>query len=362
MSDRMPPVDGSSPNAPPLPLQPRGALAQNLRDLIRIEAPDIAALTSLAAMILFFSLAANSFFQVETLTLLMKESTAPLLVAVGLTFVLLCGEIDLSVGMMATFAGCLCGRLLQMPAIGEGGVPLTLLVAAVVGFITGVITVWTRLGSFIITLAMMFVLEGATTYITQGESPKAPPLLISLATGEIRITQGLKIPHMAWIGLATAVMAFLVLRYTRAGRYLYMTGGNREAARLAGVRTHWVLISVLTISAICAAAGGMLQGARVRQYSATDNSDLLLKAVACVVLGGTSLFGGVGGIARTVVGVCIFGVLDLGLHQVDWINEYARNLLMGIVLLAAMILNGLLAQGRITSWFRKLTSFRKMTS
>jgi ribose transport system permease protein len=121
------------------------------------------------------------------------------------------------------------------------------------------------------------------------------------------------------------------------------------------VRTHWVLISVLTISAVCAAAAGMLHAAKIGQSSAGQNADLLLTAVACVVLGGTSLFGGIGGVIRTVVGVCIWGVLDLGLPLVSWIDEFARRMLLGIVLLAAMILNGLLAQGRFTSWLRRHT-------
>ncbi len=346
-----------------MPLPPSGsdtpaeesAFLQNMRSFFRIDSQDIAALISLAVMISFFSLAAENFFQIQTVTQFLKQSSAPLLLAVGLTFVLLCGEIDLSVGMMAVFTACLCGRLYEDTILGQWGVAPTLLVAAGVGFLTGVITVWTRLGSFIISLAMMFVLDGAADYTTKGESMPMPPFLKDLATGSIEVFEGLSIPHMSWVSFAAVAIAFFILRYTRFGRYVYMTGGNREAARLAGVRTHWVLISVLTISAVCAAAGGMLQAARIGQISASDFRNLLLTAVACVVLGGTSLFGGVGGAVRTLLGVCIYGVLDIGLPLVTWIDEFARKMLLGLVLLAAMILNGLLAQGRFTTWIRRIT-------
>ena len=347
---------------PPLPPEnrlsdaPDGDPWLNLRHLFRFDAQDVAALASLALMVLFFSLTADSFFQISTITNFLKVNSSLLLMALGLTFVLLCGEIDLSVGAMAVFAACFCGRLFEDTLLGQWGVLPTLGLAAAIGFLTGLITVWTRLGSFIITLAVMFILDGAQLFTTGGASKKQPGFLVQLAQEDLNIGAGLRIPHMTWISLGAVLVAFFVLRYTRFGRYVYMTGGNREAARLAGIRTHWVLISVLTISAVCAAAGGLLHAAKIGQVSAGGNQDLLLPAVACVVLGGTSLFGGVGGVIRTVVGVCIYGTLDIGLPYVNWIDEEARRMLLGVVLLGAMILNGLMAQGRFTKWFRRMTS------
>jgi ribose transport system permease protein len=146
--------------------------------------------------------------------------------------------------------------------------------------------------------------------------------------------------------LAAGVMLFahVVLKYTRFGRYVYMTGGNREAARLAGVHTAAVVVACLAICGFTAGLGGLLNAGRLHSASVLLNANLLLNAVACVVLGGTSLFGGEGSIGKTLIGVLTFRVLEVGLQRVDWIHEDARLLLTGVVLLVALVVNGLLAK------------------
>jgi ribose transport system permease protein len=125
-----------------------------------------------------------------------------------------------------------------------------------------------------------------------------------------------------------------------------MTGGNREAARLAGIRTGRIVVACLALSALTAGLGGLVNAGRMESVSLDQNADLLLNAVACVVLGGTSLFGGEGGMGRTAIGVITFSVLQVGLNQISWINDLMRPFLMGVVLMVALVINGLLARRR----------------
>ena len=142
----------------------------------------------------------------------------------------------------------------------------------------------------------------------------------------------------------------IVLQHTRFGRYVYMTGGNREAARLAGVRTERIVVACLMICALTTALGGLVNAGRMASVSMDQNADLLLESVACVVLGGTSLFGGEGSMVRTLVGVLTFTVLRVGLVpvKISWIPQFdqLRPLVMGVVLLIALVINGRIARGR----------------
>jgi len=160
----------------------------------------------------------------------------------------------------------------------------------------------------------------------------------------IGVDLGFEVPYKTLIAAVVLAIGHIVAQHTRFGRYVYMTGGNREAARLAGVRTGRVVVACLAICALTAGIGGLLSAGKLAGVNATMNADLLLSSVACVVLGGTSLFGGEGGIGRTLVGVLIFSVLSVGLNKVDWIDDQARTLLTGVVLLTALVINGLLGK------------------
>jgi ribose transport system permease protein len=137
-----------------------------------------------------------------------------------------------------------------------------------------------------------------------------------------------------------------VLEHTRFGRYVYMTGGNRDAARLAGVRTGRIVVACLAISGLTAGLAGLVNAGRLTNFTLDQNKDLLLHAVACVVLGGTSLFGGEGSIPKTIVGALTFTVLNVGLMQINWINDLSRQMVTGLVLMAALAINGILSRRR----------------
>lgn len=314
---------------------------------------------TLLLMGLFFSLTTPGFFHTGTLRLVLQQGAVLAIVAAGLTFVLLCGEIDLSVGMVALWTACACGVLFEQPfAAGPGGnepapawavllaILLPLASAVGVGLLSGLLTVATRLPSFIITLAMMNIADGLARWITNSEKFAVPAVLKHIGNQRLVLPGGFALPYAVFVAAAVLLVSHIVLQYTRFGRYVYMTGGNREAARLAGLRTGRVVVSCLAICGFTAGLGGLVNAGRLESVTLDQNADLLLSAVACVVLGGTSLFGGEGGIGRTVLGVLTFSVLQVGLNalilHLQW-DDRIRPFLMGLVLLGALVLNGTLA-------------------
>jgi len=202
----------------------------------------------------------------------------------------------------------------------------------------------------------MFIAEGMSQFLTKSESLRLPEVLGRVGNDALELgpwlglrgawAELLVLPYNAILAAALLLAGHLVLQHTRFGRYAYMTGANREAARLAGVRTGAVVIACLAICALTAGIGGLVNSGRLSRVDLSQNKDLLLSAVACVVLGGTSLFGGEGGMGKTLIGVLTFNVLRVGLMKITWIDDMARQLLTGIVLMAALVLNGLLGKRR----------------
>jgi ribose transport system permease protein len=362
----------------------------------RFTLADCAPLLTLAAIIVVFGFLATEFFSLGTISQTLKRGAVLAIVSTGLTFVLLCAEIDLSVGTMALLAACVCGVLWEQPfaagakGLGAASTGAVLLVIAVpfvvalgLGWVSGALTVSSGLPSFIITLAMMNIAVGLAKFLTLSQKYNVPPVLKRLGNAALfkwrvpRFPQWgipdlgtLDVPLSAALAVAVMVAAHLVLQHTRFGRYVYMTGGNRQAARLAGVRTERIVVACLMICAVTAACGGLVNAGRLEGVSLDQNADLLLEAVACVVLGGTSLFGGEGGIGRTALGVLTFTILRVGLEatnperlikfswlpaawkqdlvRMSWVTSFdlLRPFLLGIVLLLALVLHGRLVKHR----------------
>jgi ribose transport system permease protein len=308
----------------------------------------VAPLASLALLMSFFCLAAPGFLSLATFQAVLKQGSAMAVVAVGLTYVLICGEIDLAVGMTALWSACLCGWLFEnlgsAPGLMLATIALPLASCLLVGLVAGVLTVWSRLPSFIITLAMMFVTEGMARWLTKSRMFRLPELLGVIGNQGLPLGGRFTLPYSALFAIGALALGHAVLRYTRFGRYVYATGGNRQAARLSGIHTGAIVVAVLAISALMAGLGGLINAGRMTQVTLDQNKELLLSSVAAVVLGGTSLFGGEGSMPKTLVGVLTFTVLNVGLMQITWINDLARQLLTGLVLTVALVVNGVLAK------------------
>lgn len=351
----------------------------------RIDWSDYAPAISLTLIVLTFGMIVSGFFSLGTLSLILQQGAVLAIAATGLTFVLLGAEIDLSVGMVALMAACLCGVLWEQPwaagAKGAGGanvgfgttvlvIAIPLLVAMVTGWMAGWLTVSSGLPSFIITLAMMNITLGLARFLTRSEKFAVPSALTKVGNDAWRLFGDFRLPKSAVLAAGVMLIAHLVLQHTRFGRYVYMTGGNRDAARLAGVRTDRIVVACLALCGFTAALAGMVNAGRLNSVSLDQNAELLLDAVACVVLGGTSLFGGEGSIGRTVIGVLTFTTLKVGLNltnverlvktwplpaewkaawlKASWVTQFdlLRPFLLGVVLLLALVIHGRLVKRR----------------
>jgi ribose transport system permease protein len=217
-----------------------------------------------------------------------------------------------------------------------GAIAIILALAACFGL--GLITAFgvTRIGipSFIMTLAMMQIGAGISAVLVRGQIAYTVPVFVQ--------TLGSKtVFGVPWIIIVAAIfllVAHLVLTYTRFGRYVYMVGGNREAAEYSGVNVKLVLGAVIVISGVCSGVAGMLGVAHFGSAQQNEFDGYLLDAIAAVVVGGTSLFGGRGGIGNTIIGLLILGVLNNGLDHVE-IDSFLKILIRGLILLAALIIN-----------------------
>jgi ribose transport system permease protein len=301
----------------------------------RIMAP----MTTLIAMFIFFSLTTEVFLTTRNLQNVVTQVGAVAVAATGMTFVLLCAEIDLSIASVATFTGMLAAFFWVGDSIhlGSWGILVGIAVAAGIGLFNGFMVAYIGIPSFMMTLAMLTIASGLAIYVNEGKPFfKVPDLLRDLGGAGNRV---IGIPVIGIVALTVLIIGEFVLSYTKFGRYVYMTGGNREAAEMSGVNTRQVIMLTMMISGLTAGMAGMLYAGRLNSANPGSGAEILINTIAAVVLGGTSLFGGEGGIKNTILGVVIFGILSNGLNLLPNISIYFKDALEGIILVGALLLN-----------------------
>lgn len=276
-----------------------------------------------------------------------RQSVALGIVAIGQTFVILTGGIDLGVGSVMTLANTLSSSLMvgklefaqpgAQPAyatpVDSMMVPAILVVLAVglgIGLVNGAIITKFRVAPFIVTLGMMSVVQGVIFLYA--------PTSIGMATKQFRwVADGKAGPiPVAFIGfLGLAIIAAIVLRRTALGRHIYAVGGNEEVARLSGVKTNLVKLGVYAICGLSAAAAGLFLTSRMGSGNPLAGTNFELDSIAVVVIGGTSLFGGRGGIGGTIAGVFIIAILAniLNLSNID---PFYQQVFKGAIIIAAV--------------------------
>jgi ribose transport system permease protein len=314
-----------------------------LGDFARNQLRNIAPFITLLALVLFFSIASPSFATLDNLENILQQVSVTGIIAVGLTFVILTAEIDLSVGAIANATAIVltfftlqpdCVNIGNIPMAGAVAIIFALLACFGLGLVTAFGVTWIGIPSFIMTLAMMQIGAGISAILVRGQiAYTVPPLIQTLGSKSIA--------HIPWIIIVAALfllVAHLVLTYTRFGRYVYMVGGNREAAEYSGVNIRLVVGAVMVISAMCSGVAGMIGVAYFGSAQQNEFDTFLLDAIAAVVVGGTSLFGGRGGIGNTIVGLFVLGVLNNGLDYVK-IDSFLKILIRGLILLAALVIN-----------------------
>ena len=285
---------------------------------------------------------APGFFTHDNLLNILRNVSMQGIIAFGMTMVIICGEIDLSVGSAVAFAGCLTAFLTQ--TLGNVGIPMyvaipiasccSVLLGFGIGSFTGFIRVRFKVPTFIITLAWMTALSGAAGLITGG-FPIAPfPEWFNFIGGGYLFG----IPFPALIFLLIFVITYFIMEFTTFGRSVYAVGGNIEAARLSGIKVKNVKIYVMAIVACLAAIAGILQSAQIMSGNPTTATGWELDVIAAVIIGGTSLVGGEGKIRGTLVGVVFLGILVNGMTLMN-IDEYWQFVVKGALILCAVMIN-----------------------
>lgn len=309
--------------------------ASRLPILKRVNAVrDVLPLLALLALVAYFSVRAEAFLSAANLTLISGQAGILLLASLGATLVIIAGSVDLSVGSIALLTGAVIASLINA---GVGNPILVLLTAvavgAAIGLLNGVVFAYGRVPSFIATLGTLSLFAGIGLTILQGST-------INFTNQGIRdLAIGQLIPNIQNAALIAAV-AFVVVwffaRRTRFGLYVYAVGGNERVVELAGVSTRRVKVLILVVSGITAGLAGLLLTAQLGAAGPTTGSTILLDSVAAIVIGGTALSGGVGGVGRTVLGVLILTVLSNGLNQIG-AADYTQTIIKGLVIIVAAI-------------------------
>jgi ribose transport system permease protein len=299
----------------------------------------LAPLLTLVVLFIFFSLTTDVFLTTRNLQNVITQVAPIAVAATGMTFVLLCAEIDLSVASISTFVGMVAAWFWVGDPIdlGSWGIIVAIFVGAGLGLINGFFISYVGIPSFMMTLAMLTIARGLATYINDGKPIFEVPDILRRWGSAGNLVLG--IPVIGIIAAIVLLIGHIILAYTRFGRQVYMTGGNREAAEMSGVNTRQVIMLVMMISGLTAGMAGLLFIGRLSQANPAGGTNVLIDTIAAVVLGGTSLFGGEGGMLNTVLGLLIFAVLSNGLNLLPDLSIYFKEALTGIILLAALLLN-----------------------
>lgn len=288
------------------------------------------------ALVAFFSVAANSFFRVNNFMNISKQSAVIGILAVAMTFVIISGGIDLSVGSILGLSGAILGSIAQ--ADNEHwwvGIIAALGVAVLIGFINGVFIAKFHVVPFIQTLAMMTIARGLTMIYSDGKPiSKLNENLTSMGSASLII------PIAAWIFILTIVIAYYILKHTVFGVRVYALGGNEKATLISGINTDNLKILVYTISGFLSGVAAIVLTSRVASALPRAGEGYEMDAIAAVVIGGASLTGGRGTISGTLIGTLLIGVLSNGMDLMS-IDSYHQSVIKGIIIILAVLLDSL---------------------
>jgi erythritol transport system permease protein len=315
------------------------------------------ALVALAVLVAVFSSLSPAFLTQGNLVMLAKHVALNAILALGMTFVVLSGGIDLSVGSIAGLAGMTAGWLLHDGLVlrplgvvvyfsAPSVIVIGLLVGLAVGALNGLLVARTRVAPFIATLGTLYVARGAALLLSGGATF---PNLVGRTdlgnTGFTLLGTGtlLKLPAPIWMMAVLGIVFAFVAGRTPFGRRVYAVGDNERAAALVGIRVGRVKLAVYMISGFCAALTGLVIASQLQAAHPATGQTFELSAIAAVVLGGTSLSGGRGSVGGTLVGAFVIGVLNDGLVLLG-VSEFWQIVIKGIVIVAAVVVDQLAAR------------------
>jgi ribose transport system permease protein len=288
----------------------------------------------LIALCLTLWVATPHFLTVSNLLNVLEQTAINAIVAVGMTFVIISGGIDLSVGSVLALSGIALGSALQAGAAVPVAIALALAVGLGCGLVNGVLVTFGRLPPFIATLGMMSVARGAALMLAEGRPISGfDDGFRMLATARV-----LKLPAPAIIAALIYAVAHFVLGHTVFGRATYAIGGNEEAARLSGVHVRYHKTAIYGVAGLMSAAAAVILTARLNSAQPTAGTMYELDAIAATVIGGTSLLGGEGTIMGALIGALIMGVLRNGLNLLN-VSSFFQQVVIGVVIIGAVLVD-----------------------
>ncbi|TPK32951.1 ABC transporter permease [Mesorhizobium sp. B2-5-4] len=306
---------------------------------------------ALIAVLVFFSIAAPNFLSAANLILMAKHVALNAFLAMGMTFVIITGGIDLSVGSIVGLCGMVAGYLVLNGIDLQIGYTvyfnvfeialITLLVGIAIGAVNGLLITRLNVAPFIATLGVLYVARGFALLSSDGRTfPNlvGKPELGTTGFGFLGAGRLLGLPVSIWILIVVALGAAYLARYTPLGRHIFAVGGNERAARISGVRVNMVKMFVYMFSGFCAAIVGLIISSELMASHPATGESFELNAIAAAVLGGTSMSGGRGTIGGTIVGAFVIGILSDGLVMMG-VSSFWQMVIKGLVIIVAVVVD-----------------------
>jgi ribose/xylose/arabinose/galactoside ABC-type transport system permease subunit len=295
--------------------------------------------TILIVISIIIGIIGKGFFTIDNLFNILRQVSIVGIVAVGMTFVIISGGFDLSVGSIVAFSGVITsffvvnGRYPVIISLIAG-----LAVGLIIGLINGFLISYCKIAPFVATLGMATLIRGLAYVITRGKD------VINLSKSFTKIGGGivLGIPIPVYLYFGVIFVGIIILNFTRTGRYIYAVGGNEKVANLAGIRVNLIKILTYSISGLLAGLAGIILSSRVMAGLPMSGQGYELDAITAAVIGGTSLKGGIGGIGGTIGGMLIIGVMSNG-FDIMLVPYYYKQIASGSIMLIAVVIFSVIA-------------------
>ena len=289
-------------------------------------------LLGLIVLTVVFAAQSDVFLSSGNVKNILIQSAVNAVIAAGMTFVIICGEIDLSVGASLALSSVIGARIMVDTGNVVLGIVVALAAGTLFGAFNGVIVAWLGFPAFIVTLSTMWLYRGSAYVFTEGQAiVNLPSGLMTLALGSF-----LGIPLIIWLMAAVYLLCHLVLTKLTIGRKVFAVGDNREAARLSGINVKVIKLFVFSVSGFLAALSGIILMARLNSGQPIAGSSFEMYAIAAAVIGGSSLTkGGIGGVLGTLIGAVFIATLQNGLVILN-VSSFWQQVMMGIVVLLAV--------------------------
>ncbi|AMO99309.1 branched-chain amino acid transport system / permease component family protein [Collimonas arenae] len=302
-----------------------------MRNLMRT----VGMLPVLLLLILGFSLLSQNFFTLQNLSIVTQQASVNIVLAAGMTFVILTAGIDLSVGAILAASAVVAMLASMSPQYGMLGIAAGLGFGLLLGLVNGVLIAFMRLPPFIVTLGALTAMRGLARLLADDKTVFNPELPFAFIGND----SILGVPWLVIIALLVVALAWFILRRTVIGVQIYAVGGNAEAARLSGIKVWKVLLFVYAVSGLLAGLGAVMTASRLSAANGLQlGQSYELDAIAAVILGGTSFTGGVGSIVGTLIGALIIAVLTNGLVLLG-VSDIWQYIIKGIVIIGAVALD-----------------------